>query len=88
MMYDMQGRIILSIIAIKKSLFNTHKKDLCTVLHLKKKKNYSLLMHDIILFKNFRTRRREAYVFRNLHSGDLVLKTCVFSVQKRRLLGR
>ena len=31
-------------------------------------------MHDIILFKNLRTRKREACVFRNLHSGDLIVK--------------
>ena len=28
--------IIIIIIIIEKSLFNTHKKDLCTVLHLKR----------------------------------------------------
>ena len=56
-MYDMQGRIILS-------------------------------MYDVVLFENFRTRKREAGIFRNLNFGDYFLKTCVFSARKHRLLGR
>ena len=50
--------------------------------------NYSLLMYDVILIENIRTRKREAVVFRNIHSGDPILKTCVFSARKRRLRGR
>lgn len=30
----------------------------------------SLMMYDIILFENFRTRKREAGIFRNLSFGD------------------
>ena len=48
----------------------------------------SPVMYDIILFENFRTRKREAGIFRNLSFGDYFVKTCVFSTRKRRLLGR
>ena len=48
----------------------------------------SPVMYDIILFENFRTRKREAGIFRSLSFGDYFVKTCVFSARKRRLLGR
>ena len=48
----------------------------------------SPVMYDILLFENFRTRKREAGIFRSLSFGDYFVKTCVFSARKRRLLGR
>ena len=47
----------------------------------------SPVMYDIILFENFRTRKREG-IFRSLSFGDYFVKTCVFSARIRRLLGR